>query len=310
MSKIYFLSAVSSALKLNGAYVGIIGGFEKFIQAELKEKILAEVIPDGELLPVSFFICEELFKNPPPFLSIYLCEDEAVVYIHRFERAYKPIKVIAQANFNGILATLFCEGGRVYLNCEGERCNLYDLAESFEKACFSEVSIGGYNALALSGDKCLCIISERGEMVFLNSVESWKAGDMLEVRVNFETCIGHYAVCRFSYDGDKMTLTDSKTFSTRDTPIKLIPFAFFESLLTHGDFAEYLSDSIKDRAEDLPSYLGEFTDVAIPHSSFYQKHGDIDAVGLVYPLSKNLFKVKYYAVDIEGGKIDNIYEVE
>lgn len=308
--KIYFLSAVCSALKLNGAYVGIIGAFEKFVQTDLKEKILAEVIPEGDALPVNFFICEKLFKDPPPFLRIYLCEDDAVIYIQRFERAYKPLKVIAQATLSDTLATMFCEGGRIYLNCEGESCNLYDLSDRFENANFSQVCIGGFPVLALSGDKCLCIISKEGKMVFYNAVESWKAGDMLEVKINFETCAGHYAVCRFAYDGQKMTLKDSTTLSTRQTPAEFIPFAFFESVLTHGDCSLFLSDSIKDRAKDLPSFLGEFTDVTIPYSSFYEKHGKINAAGLVYPLSQNLFKVKYFAVDMVDGKIDNIREVE
>ena len=63
-------------------------------------------------------------------------------------------------------------------------------------------------------------------------------------------------------------------------------------------------------ADELPDFLGGFVDVTLPYSRFYQRHGDLRAAGLVYPVADNLFKVKYYAVDLTDGKISNVYEVE
>ncbi len=34
------------------------------------------------------------------------------------------------------------------------------------------------------------------------------------------------------------------------------------------------------------------------------------AAGLVYPKSENLFEVKYYAVELDDGKISNVFPVE
>ena len=81
-------------------------------------------------------------------------------------------------------------------------------------------------------------------------------------------------------------------------------------MLTRGDFAKYLDDGLKQKAGDLKSYLGEFVSVTVPPEKFYLTHGDVAAAGLVYPKSKNLFEVKYFAVQLNGGKISNIFPVE
>ena len=47
--------------------------------------------------------------------------------------------------------------------------------------------------------------------------------------------------------------------------------------------------------------------VTVPTEKFYAEHGDVRAAGLVYPKAENLFEVKYFAVDLENGKITNIY---
>lgn len=304
--RIYFLSSVTAGLKLNGVYAGVIGEFEKFIELDLGQEVLAEAVPDGAYLPVNFFISARLFKSPPPFLQVFLCDGDVVIYVARYECSERVLRVVAQGTLGDMRATLFLEGGRVHLTCEGSACNLYELADSFKNGEFIKDSIGGLPVLILKGEECVCIISEEGKRVFYNGVKSFKTGDMLEVTVEFETCAGYFAECEYSFDGQKMKLEKSVTKSVRDVPQKLLHFAFFESLLTRADPTPFLSEELIGRVGDLHDYLGEFADVTIPHSSFYNKHGDIDAVGLVYPLSSNLFKVKYYSVDIVDGKIDNI----
>ena len=106
-----------------------------------------------------------------------------------------------------------------------------------------------------------------------------------------------------------MTLEGSRTEERVPPTDDVLHFAFFESVLTRGNFAAYLCDDLKKNADALPEFLGGFVDVSIPYKKFYDEHGDIRAAGLVYPQSKNLFTVKYFAVDIENGKITNVYEV-
>lgn len=308
--RIYFLSARAAALKLNGAYLGIIDGFERFVDMDGGDRVLAEVVPDGEFNQVAFFIDANFFENPPAFADVYLSDGDAVIYLKRFEPRDKKLEVVAQTKFCGNLVTMFFNCGKLYLNCEGRECRLYELSPSFKGATFSEESVGGRPVLTVRGDGCLCVIGESGKRVFYNPAESYECGENLKICVNFNTCAGCKADCEFSYDGENMTLLSSSTRECVPPTEDNMHFAFFESVLTHGDFARYLSDDLKSAATDLPSFLGEFVDVTIPYSKFFERHGEIKAAGLVYPEKGNLFRVKYFAVEIDGGKICNVYEVE
>ncbi len=309
--RIYFLSERTAALKLNGAYLGLIDSFERFVDVESGGKILAEVVPDGDALPLSFFIDDALFSSPPDFLDVYICGGDAVIYVSRFERRTREFKVVAQTSFRGGLYTLFLTDGRVYLNCErGADCSLHELPRSLENSSLTESNIGGYPVLLVGGAGYLSIFSDDGRQVFFNPAESWQCGGKLTVTVNFNTCAGCRAICTFGYDGKVMTLEASRTEERVPPDESVLHFAFFECVLTRGDFTKYLCDDLKKSAAALPEFLGEFVDVSVPYKRFFDVHGDIKAVGLVYPQSKNLFTVKYFAVDIEDGKITNVYEAE
>ena len=308
--RIYFLSERTAALKLNGAYMGVIDKFERFVDVDGGAKILAEVVPDGDALPLSFFIDDALLTSPPDFLDVYLCGGDAVVYVSRFERRTRGLKVVAQTQFCGGQYTLFLTDGRVYLNCErGTDCTLHELPLCCESATLTENKIGGFPVLLTEGAGYLAVISEDGRRVFYNPAESWLCGDKLTVTVNFNTCAGCRAVCTFGYDGREMRLEGSRTEERVPPDESVLHFAFFESVLTRGNFTKYLCDDLKGNAAALPEFLGEFVDVSVPYKKFFDVHGDIKAAGLVYPQSKNLFTVKYFAVDIKDGKITNVYEV-
>ncbi len=305
------MSERCAALKLNGAYLGVIDGFERFVDIGRGEKILAEVLPDGDALPLNFFIDDELFNNPPDFLDVYLLGGDAVIYVSRYEKRTRELKVAAQVSFCGVQYTLFLTDGRVYINCErGAECSLYELPQSCAEAKLTESAVNGFPVLLAEGEGYVAVFSQDGRRVFYNAAESWQCGDKLTVTVNFNTCAGCKAVCTFNYDGTEMTLEGSRT-EERITPAEnVLHFAFFESVLTRGNYADYLSDDLKKNAGALPSFLGEFVDVTVPYRRFYDTHPQsLRAAGLVYPVKKNLFNVKYFAVDVENGKIANVYEV-
>ncbi len=81
--RIYFLSCVPAALKLDGAYLGVIDGFERFVDLEEGKRVFAEAVPTNGLLAASFFIDEQFFRSPPEFADVYLTDGDAVVYQSR-----------------------------------------------------------------------------------------------------------------------------------------------------------------------------------------------------------------------------------
>ncbi len=313
--RIYFLSSRTAGLKLDGAYAGIIDSFERFFETDGNSEILAEIVPDGNAEPLNFFINRAFFENPPDFADVYLTGNDAVISISRYKNKEDGIKVIAQKRFAGGLATLIMNGGTPCLLVEGKTTESYTLSCEFEKAELTESAINGKSVLLVEGERCLTVISDSGKRVFFNPAESWTVGQRLEITVAFNTCAGCKAHCAFDYDGEKMTLVQSRTEETQTPAEEVLHFAFFESVLTRADCAKYLCDELKPRANDLSSFLGEFVDVSIPPEKFYLEHPEIHApekyaAGLVYPRSRNLFEIRYFAVEKQDGLISNVYEIE
>ena len=306
--RIYFLSYKAAILKLNGLYVGGIDLFERHVEIDLSDSVLAEIVPGENLQPVNFFINEKLLINPPEFMDVYLMDGEALIYIRAYGNKDAGLKVIAQTRFYSNLITLFSQGG-IYLSVEGGGdYSLIPLSSSFVSAKFEEKSIANLPVLVINSGHALIILSDRGKKIFMNSVQKAEFNDTLDIEAAFETCTNAKAVCSYSYDGEKLSLVSSKTVETRPPEKGILHFAFFESVLTRGNFADYLDDSLKERADVLRDYLGEFVSVTVPTEKFYAEHPNERAAGLVYPKASNLFEVKYFATEIsKEGKITNIY---
>lgn len=306
--RVYFLSYKPAILKLNGLYVGSIDLFERHIELDIKDSVHAEIVPGENLQPVNFFINEKLLFNPPEFMDVYLMDGEALIFIREYGNKNIKLSVILQQRFYGNLITVFSQGG-VYLSIEGKDYSLIPLPSKFSSAIAEEKTIAGLPVLAVTSGNALLIISADGKRIFMNDVEKVEFTDRLEVVTAFETCTAAKAEAVYFYDGEKLTLERSRTVETRPPEKNILHFAFFESVLTCGDFAQYLDDELKEKAGVLKEYLGGFVSVSVPTEKFYAEHGNIRGAGLIYPKAANLFEVKYYAVDLNGDKISNIYPV-
>ena len=302
------MSYTPAILKLNGTYAGGVDLFERHIDADLGGCILCEIVPGENLQPVNFFLSAELLSSPPDFMDVYLSDGDATVYIRRFESRDARLNVIFQTRFQGNLITVFSQG-EVYLSVEGRDYSINPIGGRFKSVRAEEKAIAGYPVLALYGGDGLIVISHKGAQLFSNEVTFAEFGATFKVGVRFETVTCAEAQCEYSYDGQSLTLISSKTVETQPTDSRILHFAFFESLMTFGDFTRYLSPELATRAGDLKDYLGKFTGVTVPTEKFYKSHPDEQAAGLVYPERENLFIIKYFAVRLADGKIDNIYPV-
>lgn len=308
--RIYFLSYKPAILKLNGLYIGGVDAFERHVEISLSDSVHAEIVPGENLQSVNFFINEKLLLSPPPFLDVYLLDGETLVYVREFLPKDAGISVIWQREFESNRVTLFTQGG-VYLAVEGREGAIEKLPQKFLNARAEEKSICGFGVLAIFGGDGLVVLNGKGKKIFFGDViRAEFCDDGLKTATAFETCTGAKAVCKYSYDGERLTLAESVTAEEKRAEETISHFAFFESLLCRGDFSAYLSDELKGQTEALRDYLGEFVSVVVPTESFFAIHEGLRAAGLVYPKSKNLFEVKYYAVALDSdGKIENVFPV-
>lgn len=303
--RIYFLSCRTAALKLNGEYLGTVGAVEKYVDWAGGEDIFAEVVPESKLLPQRFFIGQELFKNPPDFLKVYLFDGGAQICITHFDKT-GGFEILEQQSIGGLSVTYFSLCGRAYLSCDGQKSNLYELPDYFKNCRLTLEKINSQPVFILSGENCLCILSSGGKKLYLGRAKSYSTGDMLELTIDYMGCAGYYAEQTYGYNGQELTLIKSEIKRRYEVENASLPFAFFECLLYGGDCGEYLSDELKSEVLSLKEYLGEYAEVTVPHKSFFDMHGDIPAAALAYPVKENLFEIKYFSVEIIGGKIDNV----
>ncbi|MGN0812076.1 MAG: hypothetical protein ACI4MQ_01015 [Candidatus Coproplasma sp.] len=304
--RIYFISCQRAALKLNGEYLGIIDSVERYVDLSDSEEVLAEIIPAGGFLPYSFFIGQSLFENPHPFLKVYLLEGGAQVCITHFEKRDRGLNILEQRALDGLNVTLFGLGGKLYLSCDGQNNSLYQLPPYFENCHLTEVSIGGFPVILAEGENCLCVISSSGNMLYSGQVKRRSTGDMLGLTEHFKTSAGYYSEREYSYNGQELKLTKNVVKKQYSVENSLSHFAFFEAVLYGGDCDEFLSEDMQGAAKAIKEYLGAYCEVTVPHKAFYDKHGDICAAALAYPIKGNLFEIKYFSVEYKDGKIDNV----
>lgn len=307
--RIYFTACTPAILKLNGLYAGGVDKFERHVELDLNDNILAEIVPGENLQPVNFFIDEKLLSSPPDFLDVYLFDNDALLHVKKFGCGNGTLKVIFQTRFQGNLITVFSQG-ETYLSVEGQGYDLTPVGGRFKSVHAAEKVVNGYPVLALWGGDALILISHTGERIFANEVTFAEFGLNLKVGLRFETVTCAEAHCEYSYDGKSLTLVSSKTVEKHKPEEKVLHFAFFESVLTFGDYKKYLSQELLPAADDVREFLGQFAGVTVPTEKFYLLHPDVRAAGLVYPQKENLFRIKYFAVDLKDGKVENIYPVE
>ena len=70
--RVYFSAEEQCMLRLGGAVAGFCGRAAKFADIG-EEGVQAEFLPaDGNLLPLSFFICDGFFREPPACCTVCL----------------------------------------------------------------------------------------------------------------------------------------------------------------------------------------------------------------------------------------------
>lgn len=307
--RIYFLSCAPAILKLNGEFAGRVDLFERYVDVNLSDNIMAEIVPGGDLQPVNFFLDEKLPSAPPDFIDLYLSDGEILIYIRRFAARSARLEVIYQARFQGNLITLFSQG-ETCLSIEGDEYSLIPLGDRFKSVTAEEKTLNGFPVLALTSGRYLIVNSHTGRQIYTNEVEFAEFGDSLKTCVQLKTSTCAEARCEYAYDGNELTLVAGKTVERQPPGEDILHFAFFESVMISGDYEKYLSPELVPNAADLREYLGNYTGVTVPTEKFRSAHPQERAAGLVYPERRNLFKIKYFAVQIKNGKIDNLYPVE
>ena len=316
--KLYFQADYESnlsefAVKIEGQKAGFAGYSPTF--AEVEEDCIIEFLPVNaeSLCPLSFAPSDKLLKNPPPTLKsvdlggVYLLSPKFPAIIE------KDSKILAQEREGDLLATLYKDGSdKISLEKNGlffmeNVCPLNSPKISFHTLSQNQfVCLSGFKG----ADSYLIIyhVFDAITKVFENKVQYFDFSELLTTVIKFRDMASHSASVEweFSQGGFKRRsykITKSENFDYFALNDKLKPYAFFEEVFCHGEFADFLDDNLRYAAEKIYSYLGDFCAVIPP--PHFRNQCD---VGLVYKKSENIFYVKWFEVTLSEGLVTNIVQ--
>ena len=298
--KIYFLSSRPCALMLGGVFFGMTDGFERFAEIEPKDNVFAEFIPEGAL-PVGFFITEKLRFSPPDHCEVYILKDGIAVFAKSFPPSDFSLKLVAQQRFRENLVTVFRQGD-LQISIETSK----GFFVSPLPPCFEPCKIFWEHGLFfVEGQGALAAFNAAGECVLNEKISEYRIeNDVLSAVLPLSDSRGRFAECAWALTDDACFQTSFKVRQTdtgkdeetlRD---ELIPYAFFESVLIGADFSELLSDELKERAQHIKAFLGDFVSVVLTEQP--------NTCGLVRKNKERLFEVHYFTAEVKDGKIVDI----
>ena len=291
------MSSMPCALSLNGMYYGITDRFERYVEVCLSDKVYAEFSPAG-CLPVGFFITEEITNSPPLGCEVYLLRDGVAIYACDFSTADSTLRPVAQARDGNTLATLFWQG-KLQLTIESSKSFFNATLPPLFDPCELIFCEG---LLLLKGENTLGVYDLTGNRLLLERFkECTLSQNILNATLPLSDRLQRFAKCEWELiDGTcKQRAFSIIERGEREQPSDdLLAYAFFESALFGGNFCEFLSDGLRDDAQHIRAFLGDFIAVTLTETP--------TVCGLVREKKERLFAVDYYEVEIENGKITDV----
>ena len=295
--RIYFLSSMPCALRLNGIHYGVTDTFERYVDVCLSDKIYAEFSP-AEHLPIGFFITETITSQPPLGCEVYLLPDGIAIYAYEFSSIDVGLRPVAQAREGNVLATLFWQG-KLQLSIEGP----LGFFNATMPPCFDPCTLNFVgDLLLLKGENTLGVYSLTGkQLLFERFSDCTLTENKLNATIPLSNHLQRFAKCEWTLtNGECIQTAYTLTQATENAlPSEdLLSYAFFECVLIGGNFAEFLADELQPDADNIRAFLGDFIAVTPTEKA--------TVCGLVRVKKQRLFAVEYYEVEIRNGKIVDV----
>ena len=312
--RIYFSSKLPCVLRVGGAPAGYLGG--NVLSAEIEGNIPAEFLPvDARLLPMSFVAGENFFKNPPACCDVLRCGCYDEIAAARFSPRETAFDATCQGRGAGMQATVFECGGTFLCLQDARGFDTFPLprAGGYE---IGEETVGGEPFLVVREQTCgyLAFFSAGRKRALEIYARRYSCADRLLTVQELSDIAGHTVNCLWRAENGNL-ISDEKKVSSREgfdpaaLDPKILPFAFFQEIAAGGDFSPYLSPRLKEQSALLQDYLGDFYAALLPKDAFYRTYGNINAVGLAYRRTEHSSDVKFFAAQLDEGKIDNVSPV-
>lgn len=295
--KIYFLSAIPCALRINGVFFGTVNNFERFADCSLKDNLFIEFLP-ANLSPIRFFLTENIRFCAPEGCEIYLLRDGIALYARDFLYPDTRLQILSQTRKENLLVTFFRQG-KTQLCAEWNEGFFTSEFPEFLFPCQVDFLDG---ILLLRSEKGIAVYGKTGEILLCEkTVSNDLEGNILRARLPLADSLGRYADCEWELGERGCIRTNFTLLQASEKEIsteELIPYAFFESVLFGGDYGQFLSEDLQEKAEDIRAFLGEYESVLLTERT--------TECALVRRKGERIFEASYFTVELQNGRICDI----
>ena len=310
----YFSSDYPAAIKINGIFYGTIGGVIKPLRVDGDTAPFIEICPLNGGQSVNFMLNREFLLEPPEQVTV---TDLKGGYLVKFYQTvfFSEFSIIAQEKYQDAVITVFNENG-LKISIEtpndffAETVKRNASSAQIRRFCLGQAQ---FVAVAIFGDKTLLLVyhlSTPVRKLFMREVDDYSTENGFTTTENFKDIAKHKVTTVWNYDNGKLTqnsvkIEKSEKFDISLLPEKLIPYAFLEALISGDTIEEYLTGNVKDHADKLSGFFGNFIGIMPPPT--FRK---IEEIGLIYPCGRNLYRVDYFTFELLNGKICNIKKAD
>ena len=312
--QICFSGEIPYAIKVDGALKGYCAN-EPFLLDNPQDDKLIELLPLNRLgTPYCFLPYRNYFSLPETTVVKTDLKGGYMLRLLACDEVY-PRALLKEKTAHFILNAFVDKSLCVTIETPSEYFVDRDINFSPISATSFTFNLNGQNFLGIAFKKesyflVVYHFGQKIQKVFADSVCDYSVKNGFSVTKSFIDMAKHKVTSFYTFKDGKLIKSTSATeksafFNVNALPVKLLPFAFFESLLTGDDLTDYLDNSLLGDADKLKGYFGDFYGV-MPPPSFRKK----DQVGLIYPCGQNLFEVGYATVEMQNRKIVNLRKIQ
>ena len=255
--KFYFYSELNACLKINGEYAGGVSKNVSAVDISGKGDLLFEFLPNNcEYLPC-------YGKAGSGKISAYEFLNGTLIYPEYEKKRNRPYKVLDFKRFNFV-------GGEEYVKTYFDGGIMYDIDGvnyirgelPFAPARVEAEDLGGFKAYVFTAEKpCVIVYSDAsGNAVFKDVLSefSFRGGTLTAIKRITNATIPFILYETYSV-GEPFTLLKRETeflkspFTINEN---LIDYALTELILKKADISRFLSPDLRQKSNDLYSFLG------------------------------------------------------
>ena len=299
--RVYFLSSRPCALKINGVYLGVTDGFERYCELSSRDGALCEFVPlSGRHAPISFLFDDELLHTPPRGACVCLLPQGAAIYAYDFLPFFSPLMLIAHKKCPAGDVTVFSQGGvQAQISHESEEKSIA-LSEDFSDC---EI-LDGEKILVFAGRLALLAMAD-GEIFFHGKVKDFSFdGKELHAETPLYDLCARTLSCVWSYDEEnkKIALRSCRCAQGKELPEKFLLCELLQELRFGAEISGFLSPALAGAEKNLREYFGNYVK-AIPLP------GAECGAGIVCRKREGIYEMKYFAAEVKNGRIENIKRI-